>query len=162
MKKLMVLMVLVSTMAFTACGQKEKVPAKVKTAFTQKFPDAKKIRWDRENAKEWEAEFKLNGKFRSANFDNEGNWKETEYKIKTAEIPAAVQQTLTKEFSGYEVEKTEVSETANGKFYEVKLEKDDTEMEIVFSTDGKVLKKEVKSEDKDEGNRDNGEEEDDD
>ena len=43
MKNLMILMVLASTMAFTACEQKSKIPAKVKTTFTEKFPNATKI-----------------------------------------------------------------------------------------------------------------------
>ena len=49
MRNLMILIVLVSTMAFTACGQKSNVPAKVKTAFAEKFPNATKISWDKEN-----------------------------------------------------------------------------------------------------------------
>ncbi len=148
-KKLMILLVLVSTMSITACAQNKNVPEEVKTTFNQKFPDAKKVSWDKENAKEWEAEFKMNGKKYSANFDNKGNWKETEYKISKSDIPAAVNKTLIGEFNDYNIEEGEVSETANGIVYEFALENDEVDMEVAISAKGKVLKKESNKEDND-------------
>ncbi len=154
----MILMVLVSTMAFTACGQKKEVPAKVKTAFTQKFPTAKKVSWDKENAHEWEAEFKMSGQEYSANFDNDGNWKETEYGIKSSQLPPAVNATLKVEFAGYDVEKAEVSETQEGKVFEMKIENNEHSMEVVMDGNGKVLKKESKKDNDEEGDNENDEE----
>lgn len=146
MRSLMILIVLVSTMALTACGQKENVPEKVKTAFDQKFPNAKKIRWDKENASEWEAEFKINGVEYSANFKSDGTWMETEYEIEESELPAAVKQTLDNEFASYEIEEVEISETREGKVFELQMEKDDTDVDVAISPVGKVLKKEAKEE----------------
>ncbi len=148
MKNFMIMTVLISTMTLTACTQKNDVPAKVKTAFEQKFPNATKISWDKENANEWEAQFKMDGKEYSANFDSEGNWKETEYKISKSDIPAAVKSTLDKEYNGYKVEEAEVSETANGKVYEFELEKGNSDMEVAISLDGKIVKKEEKEEER--------------
>jgi len=148
----MILMVLVSTTAFTACGQKSKVPAKVKTAFAEKFSNATKIAWDKENAKEWEAEFKMNGKKYSANFDNNGNWKETEYRINKSDIPSAVKSTLDKDFIGYKIEVAEISETVSGKVYEFMIEKGNSDMEIAINSDGKLVKKEVKKENEENDN----------
>ena len=154
MKNLMILMVLASTMAFTACGQKSNVPAKVKTAFAKKFPNAKKASWDKENAKEWEAEFKMNGKKYSANFDNNGNWKETEYRINKSDIPSAVKSTLDSDFNGYKIEEAEISETADGKVYEFELEKGKTDIEAAISPDGRIVKKEEKKENDEDGEAD--------
>ncbi len=145
MRNLIILMLLVSSMAYTACGQKSNVPEKVKTAFTEKFPDATKVSWDKENATEWEAEFKMNGKEYSANFDNNANWKETEYEIKKSEIPSQVKSTLDKDFNGYKIEEAEISETANGKIYEFELEKNKTDFEVAISPDGSIVKKETKN-----------------
>ena len=143
----MILTMLLGTMALTACGQKENVPAKVKTAFEQKFPSATKVNWDKENATEWEAEFKMDSKEYSANFSSDGKWLETEYEISKSAIPQAVNSTLENDFSGYKIEKTEMSETADGKVYEFELKKGKSNLEVAISPDGKVVKKEVKEED---------------
>jgi len=141
-------------MSFTACAQKKTVPENVTKAFSQKFPNAKKVKWDKENKTEWEAEFKLNGEEYSANFTTDGDWKETEYEIKKSAIPVSVKQTLDKEFAGYKIEEAEISETATGKVYEFAMENDDTDMEVAISPDGKVVKKEVKNEEDDEEDND--------
>ena len=138
--------------SFSASGQSEKnVPAKVATAFSQKFPDASKVKWGKESEKEWEAEFKMNEKDYSANFDNSGIWSETEYEITTKEIPAAVKATLDKEFVRYKVAKSEVSETQEGKIFEFALSKGIEKLEAAIDVAGKVLTKEpVKKEKEDE------------
>lgn len=152
MKNLLVLLVLASTIGFTACGQKYNVPAKVKSSFTQKFPEAKRVKWDKENDNEWEAEFKMKGKEYSANFDNNGNWKETEYEIKKTEIPDAVQISIAENFKDYKIKEAEISETTKGKFYEFELKKGEAEFEVAFSPKGELVKKEEKKEDDDEDN----------
>ena len=138
---------------FTACGQTGKdAPKEVQSAFAKKFPNAQKVKWDKESETEWEAEFKLNGKEYSANFNADGIWKETEYEIKESEIPALVKNTLDNEFAGYDIEESEISETVEGKVYEFELEKGETVIEVAISTEGKVVKKEVKEEDEKEDN----------
>ncbi len=154
MKNLLVLLVLASTIGFTACGQKYNVPAKVKSSFTQKFPEAKRVKWDKENDNEWEAEFKMKGKEYSANFDNNGNWKETEYEIKKYQIPEAVQSTLDKDFNGFKIEESEISETTDGKVYEFELEKGDKEIEVAISINGKIIKQEEANEENEENDND--------
>ncbi len=136
-----------------ACAQ-TNAPTEVTTAFSQKFPTAKKVTWDKENETEWEAEFKVDGKEFSANFTSEGIWKETEYEISEAEIPAAVKQTLNSEFADYKIEESEVSETVAGKVYEFALEKGESELEVGIAPDGKVMKKEVKNEDEEDKDKD--------
>ncbi len=150
MKTIMIIMLGIA-IAFSqqACAHKTNVPKNVAKAFTQKFPTAKSVKWDKENETEWEAVFKLNGEEYSANFLADGKWKETEHKIDKSAIPANVKQTLDKEFAGYKIDEAEISETAKGSVYEFILEKDKTEMEVAISPDGTVKKKEVKEEDKD-------------
>lgn len=162
MRKLSFLLALAVMILSQACAQQKEAPTKVKNSFTQKFPNAKKVKWDKENATEWEAEFKMNGKEYSANFNSDGTWKETEYKIKKSEIPAVVKQTLNSQFAGYDIEKVEVSKKPEGLVYELKLEKDDTDMEVAISSNGKVLKKESKNEEKEEEGEEGGEENDND
>lgn len=140
------------SISFFACGQSEKnVPVKIASSFSQKFPNASKVKWGKESEKEWEAEFKMNEKDYSANFDNSGIWSETEYEITTKEIPAAVKATLDKEFVRYKVAKSEVSETQEGKIFEFALSKGKEKLEAAIDATGKVLTKEpVKKEKEDE------------
>lgn len=153
MKRVTILLLGLVMVFSQSCAQtKTNVPEKVQSAFSQKFPTAKKIKWDKENDSEWEAEFKMNGKEYSANFTSEGTWKETEHEIKKSDIPAAVKQTLDQEFAGYDVEEAEISETADRKVYEFAIKKEETDMEVAISPDGKVLKKEVKNEEDEEDN----------
>lgn len=150
MKTLKLFVIAFLAISINACAQKTNVPENVNKAFTQKFPDAKSVKWDKENDTEWEAEFKLNGEDYSANFSTAGVWKETEHEIEISAIPAPVKQTLDSEFAGYKIKEAEISETAEGGVYEFALEKDETEMEVAISPDGKVVKKDVKTEEKQE------------
>ena len=147
MKRLSILLIGAAFVISQACGQAGKdVPEKVKTNFTGKFPEAQKVKWEKENATEWEAEFKLNGTPYSANFNADGTWMETEYEIKESEIPPAVKQTLDRDYTGYEIEESEVTETPEGTFYEFALEKDESELKVSISADGTVVKKETREE----------------
>lgn len=77
-------------------AQQVHVTAKAKQAFNQKFPNARNVQWGKETPKVFEAEFTLNGKHMSANFDEQGNWKETEKPVPNSALPHAVKQSYTK------------------------------------------------------------------
>jgi hypothetical protein len=150
MRKATILMAVVLIASMQACTQTEDVPGKVKTAFAEQFSNTTKISWDKENETEWEAEFKMNGKEYSANFDNNGNWKETEYEIEESEIPTVVKNTLNSEFVDYEVDDIEVSETPEGVFYEFELEKGRDEIDVIINKNGNII-----NSDKEDNNNDN-------
>ena len=153
MKNLILVFAAALFISVTACAQTPKdLPAKVKTAFDQKFPGAQKVKWSKENTTEWEAEFKMAGKEYSANYNADGSWMETEYEISATEIPAAVTKTLGKEFPGYKLVESEISETAKGKLYEFEIKTSTSNMEVAVQADGTLVKKEAvkeKGEDKD-------------
>jgi hypothetical protein len=129
-------------LGFASCGQSgTEVPASVKSAFSQKFPDATGVKWDMENDNEWEAEFNLDGKEYSANFDNSGVWTETEYRISLEEIPEAVKATLDEESAGAKIEESEVCETKDGKAYEFVLREGESETELIIDDAGNTIKK---------------------
>lgn len=147
MKNLVLIFVIASFISLHACAQNAKnLPIKVKTAFNQKFPGAQKVKWGKENATEWEAEFTLNNKGYSANFNTDGNWLESEYKIGEKEIPTAVTATLGKQFPGYKIAESEISETAKGKVYEFAIKTGKTKTEVAVNPDGTLVKKEAMKE----------------
>jgi hypothetical protein len=150
MKNLLLMFAIIVVFSFSVCGQKYKnVPEKVKTAFSQKFPNATNVKWGKENSKAWEAEFKMNGKAYSANYDNNANWMETEYIITTSEIPAAIKAAIDKDYAGYCIAVSELSETTSGKVYEFLLKKGIKKIEVAFYPDGNIIKKETEKEEKD-------------
>jgi hypothetical protein len=166
MKNLMILVMVLITMTFTAYGQKTDVPSNVKKAFEQKVSNAKDVEWEYDSEdKLWEVEYEIGkAEFTSA-FDENGKWVETEKEIKFSELPEAVKAALKADYSDYEVEEVEFVETPEGKFYEVEveLEKDDEEVEfeLLFSPDGKVVKKEQEKDDDDDEDDDNDEDDND-
>ena len=154
--------------AFLACtlfafssGPSNDVPQKVKEAFAKKFPTAKKVKWDKESKTEWEAEFQMNDLEYSANFNLSGTWMETEYVIGSEDLPSAIIETLAADFADYELGVAELTETADGKIFELLLENSVEEIELSLNIDGEVLKSAPVEED--EGNEaEEGEEEDED
>jgi len=143
MKTTFAMIAIAAIFSLSACGQSGKdVPANIKSAFSQKFPNASKVSWGKETKNEWEAEFKMDGKEYSANYNTDGEWMETEYEISINEIPAPVKSSIDKEFEGYKIEEAEISETANEKRFEFSLKKDKITIEAAFDTTGKVVSKE--------------------
>ncbi|TRZ42954.1 PepSY-like domain-containing protein [Robertkochia solimangrovi] len=139
----------ISLLAFIKAG--DKVPEKVRQAFTKKFPTVNKVKWEKENEREWEAEFKLNKVEYSANFLVDGTWQETEHEIDETEVPQQVNAALISAFPGYEVEEVEISESYTGIVYEFEIEKGESDMEVTIDAAGKIIKKESieKDEEKD-------------
>jgi hypothetical protein len=134
---------------FSACSQKNP-PENVKKEFSQKFADAKSVKWDSEEANEWEAEFKINGTEMSACFDNTGKWLETEAEVKAKDLPSAVTNTLKNEFSGYKIGESSTIENPEKKGFEIALKNKETELTVIIGSDGTVLKKASSDESKEE------------
>jgi len=144
MKKLMMIIFccgLITAKSFAQKVTEAEVPQVVNDAFVAKFSGATEIQWEKENATEFEVEFTFNAKSYSANFTADGTWKETEYKIKSTELPSDVKSTITKEYVGYTISKAEVVESPSGSFYEVRLTKEDLKVELVIDKSGKIIKK---------------------
>lgn len=151
MKKIFIFAAMaISAASFAQKISNDKVPAAVMTSFKTKFPSVTKSNWEMESASEYEADFDMKGKKHSAKFDKSGNWIETETEIKVAALPKAISAAIAKEFVGYKVEEAEKAETAaNGTVYEVKVEKGKEFYDVQVSSSGKILKKEMEKEEKD-------------
>ncbi len=150
MKMKIAMILLIMAGLFSCRKGDERVPSNVMKAFTQKFPGAQNVKADMEDAKEWEFEFTLNGENYSANFDLEGNWKETEYQTTLDKLPAAVSSTLDEDFEDMKIEVAEVSETAEGKVYEFALEQGENKIEVAIDANGKVVSQSKASSEEDE------------
>jgi len=137
MKKYFLL--LIGTLAMSLSTFAVDVPQVVTDAFAKKFPSATNIKWGKENAKEYEAEFKLNGKSVSANFLIDGSWLETESEIDIAELPAAVAAAVKTKHPGAAVLKVYKIETAKGRVtYETEIKTGNKKTEMILNADGLV------------------------
>jgi len=134
--------------------KESEVPEPVKSSFSKSFPNAKGVEWSKESEGEFEAEFKSGSLKHSANFDSSGKWLITETEIKKADLPTMVQATIKKEFGGLKIEEVEKVETPEGISYEVELEKGEVTYSVQLASDGKILKKEERKEDKEDHEKD--------
>lgn len=68
---------------FVAAGcdpvlKEAEVPAIVREAFSAKYPAATQVEWERENKRQYEVEFVINGNKREALFNNDGSFAKEE------------------------------------------------------------------------------------
>ena len=144
MKSLLSLACFIFSFATIGCSQKvneKDLPAPVKTAFNNKFPGATDIKWEKENKKELEANFKMNNANISANFGLDGTWVETETTIPASELPAAVTNAVNKKYPGAVYVRTEKIEKPGAKIlYEVNITMNGKKKELELNPDGSIAK----------------------
>jgi len=118
-----------------------KVPDAVKNTFSNKFPTASNIKWEKENKTELEANFKMNNTDVSANFKLDGSWVETETTIPSNQLPAAVTNTVNTKYPGSVFGRTEKIEKPGGKLlYEVNITVKGKKKELELDPDGVIVK----------------------
>jgi hypothetical protein len=140
MKKNIILF-LFAIISYIAGNCQVKVPDAVKTAFNSKFPNASNVKWEKENKKELEANFKMNNTDVSANFGLDGTWVETETTIPSNELPAAVTTTVNTKYPGAVYGRTEKIEKPGGKIlYEVNITVNGKKKELELDADGVIIK----------------------
>jgi hypothetical protein len=138
MKKIIVtiVIILISIAAFAI-----DVPQKVKDAFSKKFPAAQNVKWDKENAHEYEAEFTIDGNKSSANFSDKGEWLETESTVAFTLLPAKVKEAYNKAHNGIEVKAAARIETSKGiTKYEIEYKAGKKTKEEVYNENGTIIK----------------------
>ena len=118
-----------------------KAPSVIKESFAKQFPDAVNIKWGKENAKEYEAEFILKGTKMSANYDLQGNWKETETEMQIKDLPEAVVKSINTKYPGTTIYGASKTENPGGKIiYEADIKVNDKKKEVELFADGKFVK----------------------
>ena len=135
--KTYIVVLILAIAGLSANCQSIKVPAVVKTAFSTKYPAATNVKWGKENAKEYEAEFKLNKNSVSANFKPDGTWVETESVIPASELPAAVKTAVNAKYPGALITLAEKTEQPGDKIlYEVSFKVNGKKKSMELKPDG--------------------------
>jgi hypothetical protein len=101
----------------TGCGA---APSPVQQAFQQRYPGAEPVTWERQPYG-WEAAFGGDDGAFEAEFDQSGQWLETEVEVVDgAGFPERVRSAV-RAIAGGAVEKWEIEVTPTGEFYEIEI-----------------------------------------
>ena len=116
-------------------------PVTVTSAFKQKFPNAKSVKWNKENAHEYEASFELDAAKYSANFSNNGDWLETESPVSFDQLPEKVQKVFNVSHKSTAIMAVSKIETAKRiTKYEIEIKEGKKTVELFYLADGASIK----------------------
>jgi hypothetical protein len=114
-----------------------KVPPIVLGNFNHKFPNAKSVKWKKESKAEYEAEFSEKGKKISANYNNSGEWLETEKQISLSEIPKEVAAAVNRDYPFAVVVDADIIESSKHPVkYELLIKNKGKKKEVFYDSHG--------------------------
>ena len=123
---------LLSTLAFAG-----NIPAAVQKAFDQRFPNATAVKWNKENAHEYEVSFEWKGEKHSANFSDSAEWLETESSTTFSQLPEKVQTAFNASHKGATVKAVATIQSYDGVTKcEVEFKKGLKTVEVFYTPDG--------------------------
>ncbi|TBR19028.1 MAG: hypothetical protein EPO57_05245 [Chitinophagaceae bacterium] len=133
---LMACMLAISTFLFASTP-----PEAVTKAFNQKFPSATHVKWDKENAHEYEASFEWKGVNYSANFSDLGLWLEIESPSSLNQLPEKVQTSFNATHKGAKVKAVAKIETSKGiTKFEIEIKQGNKTIELFYTAEGTEIK----------------------
>lgn len=138
MKKIAMLCVavLIGTLTYAQKKAERSVPPAVKAAFQKAFPNAKEIKWEKEN-NSWEANFEWNEADYSVLLDESGNIIETEVEIEPHQLPQNVSLYLTQHYKGQKIkEAAKITDAKGVVSYEAEIKGKD----LIFDEKGNFIK----------------------
>ena len=131
----------ISTVGFAQNKEKKEVPTVVNEAFQKEYPNTK-VDWNIEKDS-FEAEFKMNGKNASADYDKAGHKLATEIAIKESELPAKALAYIAATYPNKKIKETaKIIDNKNVITYEAEVKIDKKDSDLIFDASGKFLRKE--------------------
>ena len=120
------------------------VPDNVKESFTKLYPGVTDVKWDKEDANHFEAEFEENGKTVTVTFDSYGVLLETENEIGISELPANIQTVINQKYDGFKITvASKIVDNYGAITFEAEIEKDNLKKDIIFDKDGNFIKEQA-------------------
>ncbi len=139
MKKYMVFMATI-LFAISLSAQETEVPLEVKDALTRLYPKAQNVKWDKEKAEQFEAEFMDNGVKTSVLLNIRGEVEEVETVISQKVLPVSILEYVKKYYKDYEISEAARIENEKGTVtYEVEISKGKEKKDLYFDEEGHHL-----------------------
>jgi len=138
MKKLFITAMAAGIITLSACGQKLKesqVPAAAKAGFQKQYPNIKGD-WEKEG-KNYEVNFKQDGKTMSSVIDKNGTIIETETNMAIKDLPQSAQNYLKEHYKDAKIKEASKIVKANG---EVNYEALINGKDVMFDVNGNFIK----------------------
>lgn len=138
-KVILLAAIAISSVACAQSKENKEVPKVVTEAFAKEYPNTK-VAWDIEDDG-FEAEFKLEGKEASADYDKNGNKLATEIEIKESELPTSALAYLKTNYPKSKIKETaKIIDSKNVVTYEAEIKIDGKNSDLLFDATGKFSK----------------------
>lgn len=143
MKKTLVSIVslLLLSSAITAQNiENSSVPDQIVATFNTAFLNPADVKWEMDYDN-YKAKFEKSKVETIVTYNKDGKWLMTETPVTHKSLPAAVKSCLTKQFDIYKENDIEKVSTPEGVSYEIDLEYNQMNYEVVISENGELIKK---------------------
>ena len=141
--KILIAIFLIAGLISNVTGQdvsQDQIPSVVANAFQTKFSKAADIEWERDGEL-YKCEFELGRVDHHVWIDQSGNVKKHKEEIEKSDIPAVVMQKLKSDFKDYTVDDVDKIETDGKVYFEVDLESNNGDREVLVASDGTFVEK---------------------
>ena len=116
-----------------------QVPYLILKDFKSKFNNAKKVKWIKEE-KNYEAEFKINGKAIDVTYDTIGNWVETLSEISLVDLPSNIVNAINKLFHDCKIiSAARLDQNKNDALFEAEIRFKGKKSIATFDTNGNQI-----------------------
>jgi hypothetical protein len=139
------------------------VPSNIQTSFTTQYPQATSVTWAPYDVtvvpidwdltdwavlspRDYSVTYTMNGNKYYSWYDANGNWIGTTYDITDYNngLPAAVNQAVASNFTGYTIDKAEQVSWKDQTAYELKLKNGDNKKKLLIDANGNIIKQKDK------------------
>src|SRR5258706_4009975 len=131
--------------AFSLNAQIRKIPADVTESFRSRYPHAERVAW-KDDLRSFEAEFILNNYEMKANFTGDGDWLQSDRKMKYDELPETIKDGYQKsKYTDWQmVSVYEITKNMDPLQYRILVKKSGVQKKyLYFSADGKLNKESI-------------------
>ena len=150
MKTLTIISSVIMILFFNSCEKNiiksGTVPNTIKSAFQSEHQSAKQVEWMKEG-ENFEVEYKENGLEKSILYDAQGNILETETEIIVSELLPAITDYIRQNYSDYKIEEASKEESQESTFFELEIEGNNQEIEVLFDSNGKFIEQKIEEDD---------------